>query len=310
MNIRVMIAAALVLSAQTALADAPKHCGLMLGTSLDIAFDPAGGPDIPVSIDGKTRQMLVDTGGVYSLLKESTVDELGLSKATVKGFMFKMLNGETLGYTAKAQNFDIGKIHYEAYNFSVISNTQIPGDTAGSVAPDILAHFDAEFDFAGKKLNLFSQDHCPGTVVYWADDYAKLPFERDKAAHITTDGVLDGQKVSIGVDTGSTFSSMNADRARAFGWDGKQESLVKTPVPGSDKFLYFYPFKSLELHGIAIAHPKIMAREAKMREGEDLILGMNVLRQLRIYIAYGEKTMYATGANATRAMPPATPAKQ
>lgn len=305
MSVRAILAIALLCGgASAALAEEPQHCGLMLGTSLDIEFDPSNGPTIPVTIDGKERRMLVDTGGVYSLLKDTAVDDLGLNKAMVKGFRFKMLNGETLGYTAKAQNFYVGPIHYEAYNFSVISHGQISGDTAGTIAPDLLAHFDAEFDFANRKLNLFSQQHCPGKVVYWADDYAKLPFTRDEAAHITTDGTLDGKTITIGVDTGSTYSSMNADRAMSFGWDGKQESLIKVPVTGSDHPIYFYPFKSLELHGINIAHPKIMAREARMREGEDMILGMNVLKQLRIYIAYGERTMYVTGANAKRASPP------
>lgn len=168
----------------------------------------------------------------------------------------------------------------------------------------MFVHFDAEYDFANRKFNLFSQKHCPGTVVYWADDYAKLPLKTDWSAQISTDGQLDGQPVDILFDTGSTWSTMSPDKAKTFGWDGKMDSLIKTPSKDGNHFSYFYPFKSLELHGINIAHPKIIALQPGIKSKEDMILGMNVLSRLHIYIAYAERAMYVTGANARRADAP------
>lgn len=305
MSIRAIFAvAALCASAWPAWAEEPQHCGLMEATSLDMEQDAYATPVVHVGIHGSDRKMIVDTGGIYSLLKESAVKDLGLNKVPVQELVSNMFSGEFLGYAAKAEDFTIGRIRYEAYNFTVVSDAQFgKTDISGTIAPDVMSHFDAEFDFAGKKFNLFSQKHCPGAVVYWADDYAKLPLKRDEASHIYTDGKLDGQDIMISFDTGSSFSTMSEDHARAFGWDGKKESLIKVDMGGTDP-LYVYPFKSLELHGITIAHPKIVAMGPKYRTSEDMILGMNVMKQLRIYIAYGERTMYVTGANAKRATAP------
>ncbi len=42
-----------------------------------------------------------------------------------------------------------------------------PPPFAGALAGDFLSLYDVEMDFAGRKLNFFSKDHCPGHVLYW-----------------------------------------------------------------------------------------------------------------------------------------------
>jgi hypothetical protein len=42
----------------------------------------------------------------------------------------------------------------------------------GILGMDFLSRFDIEPDVTKGKFNLYSQDHCPGQVVYWSDTYA------------------------------------------------------------------------------------------------------------------------------------------
>ncbi len=62
---------------------------------------------------------------------------------------------------------------------------------------------------------------------------------------------------------------------------------------------YRYPFATLTFEGIEVRNPNILILDtgSDSRDAE-LIVGIGVLRQLHLYIAYGEKTLYLTGAEA------------
>jgi ABC-type hemin transport system substrate-binding protein len=64
---------------------------------------------------------------------------------------------------------------------------------------------------------------------------------------------------------------------------------------------YQYPFKSLTFSGVAVANPDIVLvsdRASKEYGQPDLIIGMGILRQLHIYLAYHERNLYLTSADA------------
>jgi hypothetical protein len=62
---------------------------------------------------------------------------------------------------------------------------------------------------------------------------------------------------------------------------------------------YSYPFKTLELDGLTVNNPHIgVESDATMgRLGSDIILGIGILRQLHLYIAYKEQKLYITPAS-------------
>jgi len=83
-----------------------------------------------------------------------------------------------------------------------------------------------EFDFVARKMNLFSQDHCPGRVVYWTHQgFGELSFQMPSGPisisnHIKLKTILDGHELSTVVDTGSTFSWLRQEAAiQIFGID-------------------------------------------------------------------------------------------
>ena len=65
-----------------------------------------------------------------------------------------------------------------------------------------------------------------------------------------------------------------------------------------------YPFKLLTLQGVAVNNPDLVlvADDASKVMGgyrePKLILGMGILRQLHVYIAYKERNIYVTTATA------------
>ena len=56
--------------------------------------------------------------------------------------------------------------------------------------------YDVDIDFAKSSLNLFSQKHCRGSVVYWTKTgYVVVPLDMDRAGHIRIPVTTTGLKV-------------------------------------------------------------------------------------------------------------------
>jgi hypothetical protein len=64
--------------------------------------------------------------------------------------------------------------------------------------------------------------------------------------------------------------------------------------------MYKYPFQTLTFQDVAVKYPEIeIGKEGKrMPDEPQLIVGMGILRQLHLYIAYAEKKLYVTPAEA------------
>jgi predicted aspartyl protease len=298
-----------------------QECGLKQIASLDMQVTANNRILIPVSIGNAPRLAMIDTGAMVGLLDLKAADELGIERrATARThWEFFFANGEKASEFALVPSLKIG--------FQEVTNTDFlikefkgpfPSGFAGTIGDDILKNFDIDFDFAAGKFNLFSPDHCPGKVVYWAKAYTDIDARIDRYGNIAVTMSLDGHDVDAIVDTGSPMTILNATDAKAsFGIEATSPGAeaLTNDVPGT----FRYRFKSLTLGGIEMPNPMIVVMpdafaDASRRElrdeklqgyqgndsghGPTLILGADALRHLHVYIAYGERKIYATAAGA------------
>lgn len=285
---------------------ADKQCRVVHAATLDMGTDEYGGVIVPMNIGGKTVHLLVDTGGVLSMLTKSSVKSLGLPVTALRdGMSLRMFGGTRIDRRTTAWDVDFGGLKSNSMGFVIMPDGWLPNGIDGTVAPDILSAYDAEFDFANNKFYLASQDHCPGQVVYWTQSaYAAIPMFIDTDGHISFSVDLDGKTITASIDTGSTRSYMSLEAAKSeFGIDAKNPDLKPLPDSNDKIRSYHYPFKKLSLVGIAYNNPDLVLvpdNDSKTMGpgGARIILGMGFLRRLHLYIAYRETTIYATGATA------------
>jgi predicted aspartyl protease len=284
----------------------------------------------PVTLDGKVKYLLVDTGGALSELTKETADELNLDREPVNVAVIDV-SGRESHEAGRVKNLSIGNLHASNVDF-IISRDNPFGDgntdIAGILGPDILANYDTEFDFGAEKMSLLSPDHCPGKVIYWpAAAVAVVPIEiTSQTGHITFPITLDGKQVTAELDTGAQETVVNLGTA--------EENYGITPTSPGVKSLgamenthgaqqLEYRFKTLTFGDAdggltvgnfqAILLPNLQGQPDEMgaqhtgtklppknheRAGlPEMLLGMNVLKHLHIYIAYGEKKLYITPAS-------------
>ncbi len=300
------IAACLVLLATPVLS--AGTCSLRRIAAVDMGIDSVGRMTVPMTVGGQAVNMLVDTGGLGTMLSESVVDSLGLHKALIGSARVTIYGGTQVKYFIQARDISFGGLKAKSMLFLVLPEEWTATGIGGLLAPDILRAYDDDFDFANGKFSLFSPDHCAGKVVYWTTDpaIAKIAIEVDEFGHIRLPVTIDGHEVRLTLDTGAYETTMSLEQAESlFGFDEKSPDLKVVDRDG-DKAIYRYSFKTLTFGGddtgrVTVNNPSIdLATRAlsKMSDSDSGLLGMGILRQLHIYIAYGERRIYLTPASA------------
>jgi hypothetical protein len=256
-------------------------CGpLKLLTSVDLTPLPGGRMLVPVTINGASKMLLLTTAGDFTTLNAGTAKDLNLE--VLNTYRSKLIDsaGNASRRYVHAQSFKIGAL--EGKDFPLLLT---PNPDAGEVSPydgnlsgDIMAHFDVELDFAARKMNFFSQDHCAGHVVYWPTSVvAVVPFQTAGPLpasvtqmhvgypiiddyHIRVPVTLDGKKFLATINTGSTRSTMDAKTAKyVFGiTENSADSLPLGMVDHNpNNKIFGHVFKSLTFDGVTVTNPHI-----------------------------------------------------
>jgi len=292
---------------------ADTQCGLKRYASLDMQEDQSGRVLVEVTVHHTPRWMLVDTGGATSEIGEDVLSALQIKQYPLApGLHVYAVNGSEITHWATVPSFEIGLAHFADRKFLALPSSSGGAEhhMEGILAPDLLSKFDLDFDFQNKKLNLFSQGHCEGKVVYWAQSYAAMPFTMSEDGHIKLELSLDGKSTSGILDTGASVTTLLAPVAHALFGISKDSPGVTGDQP-------HFQLHELSVGGVKVLNPEIYllddaadrAYRNEMGLGlhelgvqsslmPKMILGTNILRHLHLYIAYQEHKIYVTAAEA------------
>jgi len=277
---------------------------------------------IPVTLNGKQKQLLVDTGGAMTEMSPDVADELALPRQRT-AFQLYDVSGRMSNQYVHA-DFAIGTLSSKDMVFMLAPSGQDFGGKpiAGLLDPDILKHYDVDIDFGAGKFNLLSQDHCEGKVIYWKTDaVAVVPMKVMASGHILLPVLVNGKEVTALLDTGAwntTLTQPVAEHTFGLTMGSPDTPATGTLATRSAATTYHHVFDTLGFEGIAVSHTDIdiipdfssqverenatpetgthlAARRSDETQGA-MLLGMNILRHFHIYIAYKEDRVYITPA--------------
>lgn len=303
---------------------AAAECGLKRITSVDTVAAPNGFMLVPVKLGDFQRLLLFDTGGSISGLTQPAAQELGLNSFDGNVELIGVGGAVSRRYTV-IPSFTLGTVETKAVKVMILPGPGMSRDNrlAGSIAPN--PNVDVDLDFAGKKLSLFSPDHCDGQVVYWpAAAVATVPMRLAGLGHIIIPVTLDGKQMDALVDTGASNTFLNLKVAQDrfdIHLDAPDVEQRGQIAQNPAMKVYRRRFNTLSFEGVTVTNPEILmipdevsrrmpnttrtgslVRESN-RGLPDLALGMSVLKQTHMYVAYKERKVYITAA----ALEPATP---
>ena len=313
-----MVALVFASTAVTAAAAATSCDQLQMLASIPLRVLPGGRVAVSLNLMDRPSVLLFDTGGFVRSLTQKTVHELGLP--TYEGNVgLRNVRGQLSYGHVTVPSVTLGGVKIKNVQFLVL-----PGGDEKSVASpgsdgvftmDLLRGTDFDLDFGANKLNIFSDKHCDGRVVYWpADKIAVVPYDLDRGNHLTFQVTLDGKRLDAILDTGATSSTVDLSVARdhlGVDLNGPDVERVGELAPGHP--MYRHRFKTLALEGVEIGNPMLTLIPNMMGKPDvdtatrtvrdksnmlpPVILGMSMLNKLHVYIATKEHKLYITAAS-------------
>jgi len=289
-----------------------KDCQLKQYASLDLSVAPNGALLVPVTLKGSRAFMVLNTSNAFSTVTESAASRLALQVKTIASDMRMRAGAKSIQKVAWANGLLIGSVAFKSIDLLVISNfvDRNPFDTEviGTLGMNAFSQVDVELDAANRKLNLFSQDHCPGHVVYWSETYDSAPIRFGEMGELYFPMELDGKKLETTLATGQSTTTLYTDVTRQlYNFDNHSSDTDATGSTTAD-------FRAMKLsgEGIDIINARVQLVDLPVNSSctlssrfnvasydgclgrHPLQLGRNVLTKLRIYIATKEKVLYFT----------------
>jgi len=286
---------------------------------------------VPVTINGVSKLMLLDTGGAMTEITTEAADELHMVRRP-GNFRLYNIYGESSDTFAEG-SLTIGPLKADKVALAIAPGNHVFGEDyelAGVLAPDILKHYDIDVDFGADKLKLFSPNHCEGKVIYWsAPAVAIVPMRVLHSGHIMVSVLLDGEPVTAILDTGAWHTTLALPVAET--QFGLKLGSAAAPMTGNltgkpNAYVYRHIFKTLAFDGIVVKNPQVeiipdllhqVAADAaapvtgtrirdprKLEGAASMLIGMSILRHFHIYIAYNEQKLYVTPTVEYPVLPP------
>lgn len=297
------------------------NCGLKQLASLDLAQSP-GHVLVPVTVQGKSVWMALHTGSAFSLLFDEDARALQLNRKRLD-----IPRGMSVGPKGEVTevavaDLQMGRVTYRNASFTLLSRKAYPFPAnfaerpiIGGLGMDVLSTVDFELDIAHGKLNLFSQDHCSGRVVYWGGTVASLPLKRGDFGELYFPIILDDKTLEAVLFPASSNSVLRTDVAqKIYGFD-EHSTGTKTITEADGKIITAYRLMNVATTAFKVrnAYVELLPQSDKScvvahhgsdgagydgcRGAHPLLLGITVLSKLRIYCATKERMLYLSPAD-------------
>lgn len=311
---------AALLAAGLAGGAAAEDCGLKLATTVEIQLGEDGSVLVPATLGGQQTLLILDTGAFWSVARQGLIGGLPVKRSAVEAV--GIAGGRHSDYVT-VPSLRLGTLAFSNVDFMVMPDALAADDSriGGNIAANLLRAFDLEIDPAGRRISLFSQDHCKGKVFHWPHkEEIAVPLDIDRLGDLTIPVGIDGKGVWAAIDTGSAASLLGLDAAkRLFGLTpaspGVEPIGSAVAIDGKELPSYRYRFKTLAIEGVTFQNPWLTLADNQAEAGagqrrfmqetgakpHDLLLGMHQLRDLHLYFAYGEHMLYASTVAGDRA---------
>lgn len=277
---------AIVMAVAASGAARAENCNHRKLFELPMSANDLGSPVVPIKIGGEPRDVLLDTGGFWSMIQPSVARRYHHSRSSIDAWLG--LEGTRIDTAVNVPSVQIGTTVIQHVDF--LEEPSGFSDYPATLGANWLSRFDVEIDPVKDRAIFYTPSRCGDGLVDWPhSDLAQLAVKIGPGVNLMTVPVLlDGQTIDALIDTGSVETYISRDVAnRLFGAD--------TDDSGGGEGAHRRQFHSLRLGGLDFADPWLVVTPISSR-GPQMILGMHQLRGLHLLFAYSRKILYATTA--------------
>jgi hypothetical protein len=279
---------------------------------------------VPVTLNDRAGWLSLMTSGARSYLRESALGELTIPVNTAQGedgFGWAV-EGKTVTQIAPVARAKLGSVTLPLQQWFIRQATSESQAFEGRpvfgwLATDLLWRFDFELDLAHKKLTLYPHNRCAGKVVYWSEQYGRVPVDISEFGTLYFPVDLMGKKIEATFVSTVRDTYVSATLARRLFGIEEHSAGVETQVDAAGESAVFFRAPKLTSEDMTLTDVRIQLRKTsdncrlttKGRTngaiGFDrcygvypLGIGRREMEKLRLYFAPKEQAIYFTANGA------------
>jgi hypothetical protein len=301
-----------------------SSCPMKMLATVDVRGDEKGRLLVPVSIAGHDVWMLLNLGeGILTLYGAAVADWHLKMISMQNGARTITVNGKQV-FDMVREDFTLGSHGFLQWPMIVVPASNVPEvhtfegkPIVGLLTSRLLMAVDAELNLAHSKITLFAQVKCGSSAVYWGGPVTAVHLEFDQTGLLHFPMELEGQEIQTSLGTGSRYSRISTEVTRKFFGFDDQSPEVQSETLANGGQSHSYRAMSLTAKGLNIKNvnielfPSKVCHPDRRPNGLDGIgctdvfgvtpfaIGIDLLKQLRVYIATKEHMIYFTRVDST-----------
>jgi predicted aspartyl protease len=263
---------------------------------------------VPVTISGRTLNMLLDTGAERSVLDEAAVRRLGIPQDGRTVSVIVGVSGGMPRADANVEGMRIGDVPLAITRMPVSTFSGSMG-IDGALGFDVLQDYDLDLDEPDRTLTLYRIRRCEHADPPWSQQAAPVAGVSTRTRRIEIPIEIEGVTGMATVDTGATFTVITPQMTRRLGLtEGSftgDRSLTLHIVGGADVQARIHRFKTIRIgqvtaHNAAIvvllSEPQVMSGGRRLFA--DGLIGQDLLHNHRVWLSFATDRVYMSrGSN-------------
>ena len=262
-----------------------------------------GEPVFDATMNGKTVQMMFDTGAEVSLITPQTVARLHIPVFYNHTMMVFGAGGSVGTSDAVVKQFQMGVAVGTTFKFPVVSlaNRHVPelARIGGLIGEDVFHNYDVDIDFPHNQALLIDTRHCH-TVIPWSSALHPVRFHTAPNGSAEFPISLNSHRVEAIFDTGAGGLAMSRSEFNALGLNADHPQKIAEihglGVGGPAFGITVYRLRDATVGGVAWHHPIVDVGGQIGEIGSFVLIGENFIRDHEIYISFSRRMLYVRAA--------------
>ena len=173
---------------------------------------------VPVQLNGKPLDFLVDTGSEGSMVTPEAADRLGLARNPRRTTIIHGTGGSMISANADVRRFEVGAIALTDQSVAVgpVPSSENSG-VAGLLGTDWLADFDVDLDVPHRRLALWRVQGCGERFDPLQGRHFALPLIRTRRGRVLVPIKVDQTGLFAYLDSGAVATIVTAAAAERLG---------------------------------------------------------------------------------------------
>jgi predicted aspartyl protease len=253
---------------------------------------------VPVSVNGQSISMLLDTGANTSLLTDTAVQRLRIAQDGQTVTIVSGVAGGSLRADARLDTMTLGSASLPVARIPVNSLSGFDG----VLGLNIMKNFDLDIDAPNRALTLYRVRSCERASPPWSEPAIPIAGASTRMGWLAIPFEIDGVAGSAVIDTGASFTWINPGMAKRLGLTeqslANDRSLKLHVIAGEDAQARVHRFQTMQvgpltLHDVPVV---VLAKEPPALGGgryfSEAVIGQDVLSHRRIWFSFATDRLF------------------